>query len=67
MSDKDPQFRMWPYYRDKNGLEHAAETCYPNSFRDDAQLARALAMIEDGKTLIEKRMAELAELEPEDD
>lgn len=67
MSAKDQQFRMWPFWRDKKGYEAAAADYYPNSFRHDPQLARALAMIQDGKALADARMAELTELEPEDD
>lgn len=67
MSAKDQPFRMWEYYRDTKGIEIAAGVYFPNSFRRDPTLARALAMFEDGKALIENRMAELAELEPDDD
>lgn len=67
MSAKDQPFRMWPYYRDTKGTEIAAGVYFPNSFRNDPYLANALMMVEQGKALIEKRMAELAELEPDDD
>ena len=67
MSSKDLPLRMWEYYRDTKGTEIAAGAYFPNAFRDDPCLSRALAMVEDGKSLIEKRMAELAELEPDDD
>lgn len=68
MSAKDLPFRMWEYYRDTKGTEIAAGAYFPTAFREDPALARALAMVEDGKALIEKRMAELAEAqEPEDE
>ena len=67
MSAKDQPFRMWPYYRDTKGTEIAAGVYFPNSFRNDPSLYNALMMVEHGKALIEKRMAELAELEPDDD
>lgn len=64
MSAKDQPFHMWEYYRDAKGTEIAAGVYFPNAFRNDPCLARALAMVADGKALIEKRMAEL---EPDDD
>lgn len=67
MSAKDQPFRMWEYYRDTKGIEIAAGVYFPNSFRNDPHLANALMMVEQGKALIEKRMAELAELEPDDE
>lgn len=67
MSDKDQPFRMWRYWREDKGLKTAAEVYYPNAFRNDQFLHHAMMMVEQGKALIEKRMAELAEQEPDDD
>lgn len=67
MSAKDQPLRMWPYWREDKGLERAAAEYFPNAFRTDPYLHHAMMMVEQGKALIEKRMAELAELEPDDE
>ena len=57
------EYHMWTYWRDEKGYEEAVKEYFPNDLLTNEGVKQALAMIDNGKRILDSIFEELTEKE----